>query len=322
MANVSNVTTGGWAPLDRHVSNAVVDIISLLILGFNSVVLYAIVKHRLCRLEYRFVFLTHMAVFDLMLGLGVIFTIPLTGGWISAGETSFLPICITGTIWVSLVLMGTLVNLLALTIEQYIRIAYPLHYHLLVTKGRIKATIVISWMLTIGHCLVGLVGVDTRAIERAHCTFIRYVSGFYLWYSALVIMLCPFAVMITLQVMILTIARRHTKRSQSLGLRKGEEAVQRPGMLQQWRIAVTTGIILGAVFVCWLPYFCELIIRIVKPEILDTTAGLWFGQFSGLMYFSNSCLNPIIYGVRVQQIKQEFVHILCKLQVCKCRMCN
>ena len=95
--------------------------------------------------------------------------------------------------------------------------------------------------------------------------------------------------------------------AQSKNYMKRTLAGQKNNYSNETKAARTLGLIMGAFCFCWIPFFAISLLRpfmqVDVPKWVDSVL-LWLG-------YSNSCLNPIIYGLFNREFRTPYYLILC-----------
>ena len=95
--------------------------------------------------------------------------------------------------------------------------------------------------------------------------------------------------------------------TQSRNYMKRTLAAHKNNFNNETKAARTLGFIMGAFCFCWIPFFVISLLRpfmeVDLPPWVDSVL-LWLG-------YSNSCLNPIIYGLLNQEFRTPYYLILC-----------
>ncbi|XP_054757753.2 galanin receptor 2a-like [Lytechinus pictus] len=291
ITNVDMATDVGWSWKPflstwsdmMHLISAVLGIIG------NLLVLLALWKRRAStRSTDRLIGALALADF-----LTSIFIIPLPGA-------KTVPSSIMGEIYCKMVLPGlflfvcftsSIYILMAISIERYMAVVYPLVYGRLVTRrGLLPAILVFIWFSTFSVYFIFVMTVVTvdpgshKCILDYASTGSQVVTGvFYLIYR----LILPTVVMLTTQILI---ARSLHLRSARYGPKKGVSfhVKARNRVLQLMLIVILVYII------CWGPgqiVFFLYSVGAIPPTFIGST----FHTFVIVLTAYNSCLNPIIY---------------------------
>lgn len=183
-------------------------------------------------------------------------------------------------------------NLCAVSIDRYIAIKLPLRYHGLMTVKTFSWIVVCVWIFSI---LSGCLQFATN-------------GGHSFWFiTAAVAFFLPFGIIAFCYVYMLKEARRQ-KRNVS-EQRAGPTAAE----AHNRKAAVTVAIVIGVFLLFTLP----MMVVTVTEAVMDVaglcdleerfeTGSIW----ALLVSFSNSAVNPLIYGIRKREFKVAFKKIL------------
>ena len=194
------------------------------------------------------------------------------------------------TIWVFLsTTTASLIQLSVLSLESYIAIKYSLKYDTIVTSNRLTVAIVCSWLISFFRFLVII-------------TFYFYLAVSFL--SIFVITYC--------HIVVYFVSRRHMKQIKS-ELVSREVTVK---FLKERKASTTTTIIIGFLFVSYIPGMFYSIVRYFLPKgdyTLKSTAPL--PPFSTTCILINSFFNPFIYCWRNKELRKAFFELLTRRRV-------
>ena len=188
----------------------------------------------------------------------------------------------------------SLMTITAITVDRFLALHYHMRYATLVTKSRVKYTLVIIWLISF------------------------LVSGFDFWsprmqyfFSSVVIILC----LITsafMYVRIFLIVRRH-----QLQIHAQQQAVQSSSaennlnMARLKRSAMNTFVFYIALIICYIPLYVALTLAGISGKTWQTD---W--DFVLTAVFMNSSINPFLYCWRLRELRTAVVNtarqMLCK----------
>ena len=75
------------------------------------------------------------------------------------------------------------------------------------------------------------------------------------------------------------------------------------------RLALALAICVVCFFISWFPFCISMLIGIYAPDAVPAQFHLW----TLLIGYSNSCMNPVIYGIINKRIGRGFKDLFCRL---------
>ncbi|XP_047134818.1 octopamine receptor isoform X1 [Hydra vulgaris] len=228
----------------------------------------------LCLLLYKYrrlrtvpnCFIASLSMSDLMVGF---FAIPL---WISVELTTMHHISNTST-WLQVVdifcCVSSIINLTAVSVERYFGVRKPLKHRTFMSAKVTNCFIASIW------------------IYSGFLTLFQLIPGFqnYLIFIFIMGFMLP-CIVLSGSYSGIFFAVRYRKRRRRSSCTVSE-------------ISITKSLfIVTSVFIaCWVPFFVyALLFRYCTLAFVDTTHFIRFEKFTKLLHYSNSALNPIIYG--------------------------
>jgi len=233
--------------------------------------------------------LLSLAVSDFFVGLLMSFLIIFTDGCWYLGDQ----MCAVYSFIDSTIITAPVGTMVLISVDRYVAICDPLHYHQKITVRRVSVINVLCWTCSIIYIAVILSDVFKQPGRHNSCygecviafDYIEGIIDFILVFVApvnviIVLYLRVFVVAVSqARAMRLNIAAVTLKRSKTVHVRKSEIKAAR-----------TLGIVVITFLTCYSPYFCS---SFLGQNFLfgstSVTIEIW------LFYF-NSCLNPLIYA--------------------------
>uniref|UniRef100_A0A8C4YFI8 Adenosine receptor A3 n=1 Tax=Gopherus evgoodei TaxID=1825980 RepID=A0A8C4YFI8_9SAUR len=206
---------------------------------------------------------------------------------------------------------ASILSLLAIAIDRYLRVKLPTRYRIITTKRRIWVVLGICWLLSLLAGFVPIFGWNQRIGTERHsklkCQFASVMRMDYMvYFSFFAWILIPLILMCALYIEIFYIIR--TKLSQSAtntnaGVFYGKE----------FKAAKSLALVLFLFAICWLPLSILNCITHFCPNCL-IPRHLWY--MSILLSHSNSVMNPIVYACKIKKFKDTYTlilrtHVLC-----------
>ncbi|KAM3877755.1 adenosine receptor A3-like [Diretmus argenteus] len=262
-----------------------------------------------------FFFMVSLAIADCMVGCVAIPLAVVVDGRV---QTSFQA-CLFISCIVILLTLASVLSLLAIAVDRYLRVFIPLRYKRTVTQRHTWLVIAACWLValllsftpmggwynqeTLSHSL----SVNSSTIV---CSFIHVIPMSYLvYFNFFLCTLTPLLVMSVLYCCIFCKIRGNlrekpgiTTQSQSHAYLKKEKA-----------LASSLSLVLALFALCWIPlHIMNCIVYFGRPSDVPHTA-FYFGI---LLSHANSAINPIVYAFKIRKIKSEYLRIWRQYIVC------
>lgn len=203
-------------------------------------------------------------------------------------------------------LPASAISLSLLTLERYITLKYPLTHHKILTKNRAIAALIIKWVYVIIFASMPAMGWSDKPtlVVKRQCQFY-----FMLEYAILMVaanFVLPLLIILFANIEIFRIAnhaalkmrkstRRHEKRRASLiAIGANVKAAKRIMLL------------VGLFLLSWLPYIVNTIVN-MSCETCYSELGTWILY---TLNFSNTAMNPILYGLLNKDVRHEIRKLL------------
>lgn len=190
------------------------------------------------------------------------------------------------TIIVVLTLCSSSLNLLALSYDRFVGVAWPFQYHSRITSERCGKAVAAIWTSSTVIALITL---------RNTCTVTAY--GHFALFTGIfgipLIFICYFYFRIF----------REAKRQKRLIKVQASSYLDRPCFIKENKAAMTVAMVTGSFALCWLPSLIDSVIHLLSTEIWEETQ-LFLGATT-LAFFS-PVLNPILYSVRIKAFRNTF----------------
>uniref|UniRef100_A0A182IPG4 G-protein coupled receptors family 1 profile domain-containing protein n=1 Tax=Anopheles atroparvus TaxID=41427 RepID=A0A182IPG4_ANOAO len=189
-------------------------------------------------------------------------------------------------------------NLIAIAVDRYIAICYPLHYTRLMTKRTALTILGFGWCLAIAIATIPLIWNKWDTAQE--CEFDELLHP---WYVAGVITPIFSVVWLCLFVVYWRIWREASKHAKQLRAHGG--ALERSS--SDWKSVQVVLLIMGCFTFCWIPYFVVVLTQIFA-FVEDSSPTLYKAAFSLAM--ANSMMNPIIYAWKNTHFRHAFKQLL------------
>ena len=203
----------------------------------------------------------------------------------------------------SIVSINTLVFI---SIERYMATNFPIKHRNLLSIKRIKITLGFIWLWSAFLCILPLKTSRFANIPNFfHCSVDwAYHLPTTLSYLTVVI-LVPHLILVYCNIRVFQATRSMRKVSVFLSApSRYSKGIQQ---CREHRITVVTFMVTITFFVCWMPYCISTICLASGKSDLPKE----FTSVALMMAISNSCCNPIIYGIMNRSFRKAFREILC-----------
>ncbi|XP_051664611.1 adenosine receptor A3 [Manacus candei] len=205
---------------------------------------------------------------------------------------------------------ASILSLLAIAIDRYLRVKLPTRYKRITTERRVWWALGLCWALSLLVALVPMFGWNkSRDSNFPRCRFMSVMSmdymvyfGFFTW------ILVPLLIMCALYAEIFHIIR--TKLSQ------GTTSVRGAGAFygQEFKMAKSLALVLFLFAISWLPLCIINCISYFYPEAQIPQFWMYLGI---LLSHANSAMNPIVYACKIKKFKSTYLLILRTYILCK-----
>ncbi|KAJ8042230.1 Adenosine receptor A2a [Holothuria leucospilota] len=282
-------------------------VIFVLTLFGNFVVILTTFSKRIAR-NPSSVFLCSLAVTDMLTGIIALPTTlfarvlisPLT--CLARTRTLFF----TPAFLFSCVSVG---HLVALTVDRFIAISFPLKYIRIMTMRACKFIILTAWTVGIIIGVIPALGGLQYPFQWV-CGTVNYNAGVVTVHSIILAGFTPviMSILLLFYFRIFMVANRHLKEV-SMRRKVGMDAakVQQLESKSRMKVTVTAVLVVLMYAVCWIPVSVKAIIEVYlepseQTQFLYQTATEYLG-------FSNSFVNPIIYALRNDEYKNTYKRV-------------
>ncbi|XP_078695276.1 adenosine receptor A2b-like [Branchiostoma floridae x Branchiostoma belcheri] len=288
------------------IASAAVGTVALLM---NVVVLSGVLKnHQLSKPMYMFV--ANLAVADCVAGL---FSFFFCASFQLEFFTLWMRLGFYCTFFVVLVLSA--VGVVLLSMDRYLAILHPIFYQTRMSGRHVAVSLGIAWPASLLVCLSPLMGWNCSNIKIETCLMIVPVSYLILT-NAILLMSVVIVVFVNVRIFI-ELKRRFSRtrppensRDDLPAARRREQRVaarQYRQLRNTWKMQVTV-VIIAAVFIIFLLPICIGGIQqffCLAREDCEMKARSYWGF---LIALCNSVVNPIIYALRIKQIREAVHH--------------
>ncbi|ELK35458.1 Melanocortin receptor 4 [Myotis davidii] len=186
-------------------------------------------------------------------------------------------------------LLASICSLLAIAVDRYFTIFYALQYHNIMTVKRVGIILSCIW----------------AACTVAGILFIIYSDSSVVIICLISVFLTMLALMASLYVHMFLMARLHMKR---IAVLPGTGTIRQGANMKG---AITLTILIGVFVVCWAPFFLHLIFYISCPQNPYCVCFMSHFNLYLILLMCNSIIDPLIYALRSQELRNTFKEIIC-----------
>ncbi|XP_072252970.1 trace amine-associated receptor 13c-like [Leuresthes tenuis] len=280
-------------------SYTLLSFISLLTTSLNLLVIISISHFKQLHTPSNLLLLS-LAVSDFFVGLLMSFLIIFTDGCWYLGDQ----ICAVYSFIDSTIITAPVGTMVLISVDRYVAICDPLHYHQKITVRRVSVFNVLCWTCSIIYIAVLLSDVFKQPGRYNSCygecvIAFDYIEGII---DFILVFVAPVTVIIVLYLRVFVVAVSQARAMRchiaAVTIKPSKTRLQEGSntgglmhvMKSEIKAARTLGIVVITFLTCYSPYFCS---SFLGQNFLfgstSVTIEIW------LFYF-NSCLNPLIYA--------------------------
>uniref|UniRef100_A0A182M0W6 G-protein coupled receptors family 1 profile domain-containing protein n=1 Tax=Anopheles culicifacies TaxID=139723 RepID=A0A182M0W6_9DIPT len=274
---------------------AIDGILMVCIFSGNILTIIAVWYYRRLQWLISNLFVLSLAISDIFVGLTLPYHLAFYMG-VDLGRHKHL--CLLRFFVLIIACSVSIWNLIAIAVDRYIAICYPLHYTRLMTKRTALTILGFGWCLAISIATIPLIWNKWETAQE--CEFDELLHP---WYVAGVITPIFSVVWLCLFVVYWRIWREASKHAKQLRAHGG--ASERSS--SDWKSVQVVLLIMGCFTFCWIPYFVVVLTQIFA-FVEDSSPTLYKAAFSLAM--ANSMMNPIIYAWKNTHFRHAFKQLL------------
>ncbi|NXY20344.1 AA3R protein, partial [Atrichornis clamosus] len=253
-------------------------------------------------------FIVSLALADIAVGLLVMPLAIVVSLGITVHSYSCLFMCCLMVMFTN----ASILSLLAIAIDRYLRVKLPTRYKTITTERRVWRALGLCWSLSLLAGLVPMFGwnkVEPRSSPFLRCQFISVMRMDYMVYFCFFTWtLLPLLIMCALYAEIFCIIR--AKLSQGSAGARGARAFYG----QEFRTAKSLALVLFLFAISWLPLCIINCISYFYPESQIPQCLIHLGI---LLSHANSAMNPIVYACKIKKFKNTYLFILRTYILCR-----
>ncbi|OCT94678.1 adenosine receptor A3-like [Xenopus laevis] len=288
---------------------------AIAVLG-NTLVIWAVRLNPALQ-DTTFYFVVSLAIADFVVGVLVM---PLAV--ILNMETQMhFHVCLYVCCSIIILTNASILSLLAISVDRYLRIRIPTRYRTVVTKKRVFICIFFFWILSVLGALLPMFGWNNRSNleekERDYlrCEFIKVMSlDFLVYFCFFGWVVIPLFLMVGLYTQIFSLIQKHMRHN--ININQGKQNYYS----KEHKTARSLDLVMFLFVICWLPISIVNCISYFYPSVAENTAFQPAVLLTILLSHLNSAMNPIVYAFKIRKFKYTFIniinmHILCKAEV-------
>jgi len=311
------------ATIELYMNYAVI-FIAIVGVAANALVLYALIVHRAQQSKKKGVqlLIINQNLLDLCCCASVILCLSISVNNIYlTGALGYIlcRIFINESVSLSL-LSSTVINLMALTIERYLKVVYPFWSKKHLKQRMIYAAIVFSW---IGGILsTAPIAFITSYVVEGTCISYglfweneQMKAGYTIW-SFLSFFIIPFIIFVYCYGHIVAVMRKQMRVMAGHSVQSSAQSANSQAQSKRikWNIIKTMMIVSVFFLVCW----CPLNLYIMAKNEIQSSDELIVYVATLFLPYINISLNPFIYATKHEGVR----HILARMIICRKRDCG
>uniref|UniRef100_A0A8C3JH23 Adenosine receptor A3 n=1 Tax=Calidris pygmaea TaxID=425635 RepID=A0A8C3JH23_9CHAR len=207
---------------------------------------------------------------------------------------------------------ASILSLLAIAIDRYLRVKVPTRYKIITRERRVWWALGLCWSVSLLVGLVPMFGwnkIKPRNIDFLSCQFTSVIRMDYMVYFVFFIWtLVPLLIMCAVYTEIFYIIR--TKLTQGTTNTRGAGGFYG----QEFRTAKSLALVLFLFAISWLPLCIMNLLFYFYPEWQIPKPLIYLGI---LLSHANSAMNPIVYACKIKKFKTTYLLILRTYILCQ-----
>ncbi|XP_074531074.1 adenosine receptor A3-like [Halichoeres trimaculatus] len=265
-----------------------------------------------CMKQPTFCLIVSLAVADFMVGC---VTIPMAVVVAVGLETSFYG-CLFLSCVVILFTVVSVLCLVAIAVDRFLRVYIPLRYKRTVTQRHSWLVVAACWIVAVPLSFTPMLGwhnpQTSSAAENSSfvCKFIDVIPMSYLvYFNFFLCTLIPLFIMTALYGCVFYTIRGNLREKPGNGfLRQSQKHMQK-----ERDLAGSLALVLALFALSWFPLHIMNCIDYFQGETCVPLAGIYAGI---ILSHGNSAVNPVVYAFRIQKIKTAYLELWKQLTVC------
>uniref|UniRef100_A0A3Q2PEZ5 G-protein coupled receptors family 1 profile domain-containing protein n=1 Tax=Fundulus heteroclitus TaxID=8078 RepID=A0A3Q2PEZ5_FUNHE len=257
-----------------------------------------------------FCLIMSLAVADFMVGFVAIPLAVLVDGRL---ETSFHTCLFISCVVILLTLVSVLC-LMAIAVDRYLRVYTPLRYKRIVTWRHAYSVAATCWLAAVPLSFTPMLGWHQDPPDSVNSTFVCQFVGvipmsYLVYFSFFLCNLTPLLVMTLLYGYVFCYIRGNLKDKPGNGAQNQSQKY----LQKEKQLASSLSLVLALFALSWLPiHIMNVIVYFKRPAIVPNEA-FYVGI---LLSHANSAVNPVVYAFKMRKIKTAYVKIWRQFVLC------
>ena len=320
------------ATLEKIFLTTILLLESVTAMTLDALCVVAIMKRRLHKEENRFIFMTVLALAEMLVALS--FAVQFITGenylllnlliLFELGDIGCALLNCASTFAICMAMLA----LLLLTTDQYLRIEFSLKYPTFATRRNAFIQISVAFAFVIFDVLLLIWVLSTNSGQQCSITW-NFPPWYYI-YGCLAYVLLPLSLIALMNGRIWYLSfvqQRNLKKMQPVsrvqshtnnhGVHGSGDATERssqgpnrnPPSSRHWKTTVTVAILVGSLVLCWTPMTLSMALSVFEGvDFSQATLG-----FCAMISMVNYLITPAVYIIRIPEVKSELKGTL---QIC------
>ncbi|XP_061778653.1 adenosine receptor A1-like [Nerophis ophidion] len=277
----------------------------------NVMVVWAVRINRSLR-DTTFCFIVSLALADIAVGALVI-PLAIT---MSVGPQAHFYSCLLGACIMLVLTQSSILALLAIAIDRYLRVRIPMSYKRVVTRRRAGTAVLLCWMVSILVGLTPMFGWNNVRHVRSNgslivkCQFETVISmDFMVYFNFFGWVLPPLILMLLIYVEIFHMIHKHLNKKMTVSHVDPSHYFGK-----ELKLAKSLALVLLLFAISWLPLHILNCITLFCPAYEKPPFLIYVAI---LLSHSNSAVNPVVYAFGIRKFRTSFGKIGKQYVLCR-----